>query len=144
MTKLKILFNQTLMISTAVLFGVGVQTFFGYIIQGKADFTWPWYTPLSIVLTGFLCALPTTLLLDSDEGSKKRSILRTLIHFILVVSVVSLCGYLFGWYDCLSDYIPILVMCILIYFFVWISTLWLMKADEKKINEAIEQLRDEE
>lgn len=144
MTKLKILFNQTLMISTAILFGVGVQTFFGFILQGKAGFTWPWYTPLSIVLTGFLCALPTTLLLDSDDGSKKRSILRTLIHFVLVGGVVSLCGWLFGWYDSLSDYLPILVMYILIYFFVWISTLWLMKADEKKINEAIEQLRDED
>jgi hypothetical protein len=144
MTKLKILFNQTLMISTAILFGVGVQTFFQYILRGKADFTWPWYTPLSIVLTGLLCALPTTLLLGAEDGGVKRTLIRNLLHFILVGGVVSLCGYLFSWYDNLADYIPILVMYILIYFFVWVSTLWLMKADEKKINAAIEQFRDEE
>ena len=144
MSKLKIMFNQTLMISTAVLFGVGVQTFLQFVLQGRADFTWPWYTPLSIVLTGFLCALPTTLILDTEGLSGKKALFRNLIHFILVGGVLSLCGYLFGWYESLADYIPILIMYILIYFFVWFSTLWLMKADEKKINEAIEQLRDEE
>ena len=144
MTKLKILFNQTLMISTAVLFGVGVQTFLRFVLWEQADFTWPWYTPLSIVLTGFLCALPTTLILDTEGVSGKKALLRNLVHFILVGGVVSLCGYLFGWYESTADYIPILIMYILIYFFVWFSTLWLLKADEKKINEAIEQLRDEE
>ena len=144
MTKLKILFNQTLMISTAVLFGVGVQTFLRFVLWEQADFTWPWYTPLSIVLTGFLCALPTTLILDTEGVSGKKALLRNLVHFILVGGVVSLCGYLFGWYESPADYIPILIMYILIYFFVWFSTLWLLKADEKKINEAIEQLRDEE
>jgi hypothetical protein len=144
MTKLKILFNQTLMISTAVLFGVGVQTFLRFVLWGQAGFTWPWYTPLSIVLTGFLCALPTTLILDTEGVSGKKALLRNLVHFILVGGVVSLCGYLFGWYESPADYIPILIMYILIYFFVWFSTLWLLKADEKKINEAIEQLRDEE
>ena len=144
MSKLKILFNQTLMISTAVLFGVGVQTFLRFVLEGWADFTWPWYTPLSIVLTGFLCALPTTLILDTEGLSGKKALLRNLVHFILVGGVLSLCGYLFGWYDNLTDYIPILIMYILIYFFVWFSTLWLLKADEKKINKAIEQLRDEE
>ena len=144
MTKFKILFNQTLMISTAVLFGVGVQTFLQYLLRGKADFTWQWYIPLSIILTGFLCALPTTLILDSEGVSGKKVIIRNLIHFILVGGVVSLCGCLFRWYESLEDYIPILIMYILVYFFVWISTRWLLKADEKKINEAIEQLRDEE
>ena len=144
MTKLKILFNQTLMISTAVLFGVGVQTFLRFVLWEQADFTWPWYTPLSIVLTGLLCALPTTLILDTEGVSGKKALLRNLVHFILVGGVVSLCGYLFGWYESPADYIPILIMYILIYFFVWFSTLWLLKADEKKINEAIEQLRDEE
>ena len=144
MTRLKIVFNQTLMVSTAVLFGVGVQTFIQFVFVGKADFTWPWYTPLSIVLTGFLCALPTTLLLNRDDDSKKKLLLLNLIHFLLVGALVSLCGYLFGWYEDFSDYLPIMIMYILIYFFVWFSTLWLMKADEKKINAAIEQFRDEE
>ncbi len=144
MTKLKIMFNQTLMISTAILFGVGVQTFLQYLIRGEKEFTWLWYTPLSIVLTGFLCALPTTLLLDPDGGSAGRAMIRNLIHFVLVGAVVSFCGYIFGWYADLADYLPILVMYVLIYIFVWISTLWLMKADEKKINEAIKQFTDEE
>ena len=144
MTKLKILFNQTLMISTAVLFGVGVQTFLRFLLYGEVDFTWPWYTPFSIVLTGFLCALPTMLILNGEADSKKKGIIRTLIHFVLVGGVVSFCGYLFGWYDDLADYLPILIMYILIYMFVWFYTLWLLKSDEKKINEAIKRFTDEE
>ena len=144
MNKLKILFNQTLMISTAILFGVGVQTLLRFLLRGETEFTWPWYTPLTIVLTGFFCALPTMILLDVDTDSKKKAVIKNLIHFVLVGGVVSLCGYLFGWYDNFYDYLPILIMYVLIYMFVWISTLWLLKADEKKINEAIKRFTDEE
>ena len=144
MTKIKILFNQTLMISTAILFGIGVQSLLQYMLRGQGDFTWPWYLPLSIVFTGFLCALPTMLILDIDSESKKKVIVRNVIHFILVGGVVSFCGYLFKWYDNLEDYLPILVMYVLIYLFVWGATLWLVKTDEKKINEAIKQFRDED
>ena len=46
--------------------------------------------------------------------------------------------------DALPGYLLILIMYILIYAFVWISTVWMLRTDEKKINEAINEIRDEE
>ena len=66
MKRAKIIFNQTLMISTGILFGLGIQALINYLAGGKAEITWPWYIPLSVILTGFLCALATALLIDRE------------------------------------------------------------------------------
>ena len=144
MNKIKVLFNQTLMISTAILFGVGIQMLICHFTSEDDVLTWPWYVPLSIVFTGFLCSLPTMALIYDTEVSRKGMLVRIGIHFILVGGIVSLCGFLFKWYETLGEYLPILVMYILIYIFVWAATGWLTKADEKKINEAIKDIQDRE
>ncbi|MCR4690506.1 MAG: DUF3021 domain-containing protein [Lachnospiraceae bacterium] len=142
--KLQIIFSQTMMISTAILFGVGVQMLIYHLAYGTEDLHWPWYLPLTFVFSGFLCALPTMALLYDDEISAKQLGIREAIHFVLVGVLVSLCGYLFQWYETVAEYIPILIMYVVIYFFVWIATIWLMKRDEKMINAALEEIRDEE
>ena len=144
MNKIKILFNQTLMISTAILFGVGIQMLIRHFLKNDDMLTWPWYVPLSIVLTGFLCSLPTMVLIYDTEISRKRMLVRIAIHFVLVGSIVSLCGFLFKWYETLDEYLPILIMYIVIYLFVWAATGWLTKSDEKKINAAIKDIQDRE
>ena len=144
MNKIKILFNQTLMISTAILFGVGIQMLICHFFENDDILTWPWYVPLSIVLTGFLCSLPTMVLIYDTEVPGKRMLVRIAIHFVLVGSVVSLCGFLFKWYETLDEYLPILIMYIVIYLFVWAATGWLTKSDEKKINAAIKDIQDRE
>ena len=58
--------------------------------------------------------------------------------------MVAGCGWLFGWYSNLTEFIVIAVMYVVIYAFVWISSLWMAKTDEKKINEAIKDIQDEE
>jgi hypothetical protein len=35
-------------------------------------------------------------------------------------------------------------MYIIIYAFVWIATIWMLRADADKINDAISEIRDEE
>ncbi len=143
MNKAKIIFNQTMMISTAVLFGMGIETAIMFLVAGQYMIEWQWYIPLSIVLVGFLCALASLVLYDeTDNESHQR--LRVVIHFILVLGIVSLFGYLFDWYSDLTGYLIIAIMYVIIYTFVWISTLWMLKADEKKINDAIDRIRDEE
>jgi Protein of unknown function (DUF3021). len=144
MNKAKMIFNQTLMISTGILFGVGVQTMLQYLTYGKSSFQWQWYIPLSIILAGFLCALATLFLTDDEVSGKSVGYIRTGLHFVAVFAIVSLCGYLFEWYTSLDEYIPIVIMYVVIYAFVWISTTWIMKSDEKKINKAIDDIRDEE
>ncbi|MCR4849850.1 MAG: DUF3021 domain-containing protein [Lachnospiraceae bacterium] len=143
MNKAKIIFNQTMMISTAVLFGMGIRTAILFLVAGQYMIEWQWYIPLSVVLVGFLCALASLVLYDeTDNESHQR--LRVVIHFILVLGIVSLFGYLFDWYSDLTGYLIIAIMYVIIYTFVWISTLWMLKVDEKKINDAIDRIRDEE
>ena len=73
-----------------------------------------------------------------------HSKLRILLHFIFLFLVVAGCGYLFGWYETPGELAVIGGMYVLIYVFVWAGSLWVSKADEKKINEAISEIRDEE
>ncbi|MCR4740934.1 MAG: DUF3021 domain-containing protein [Lachnospiraceae bacterium] len=144
MNKTKLIFNQTLMISTAILFGMGVRNAILFLTAGQDMVNWQWYVPLSIVVVGFFCSLASLLLYDDSALSSAGMRIRLCIHCLLVLGIVSLFGYLFGWYSDLSGYMLIVIMYIIIYAFVWLSTLWMLKADEKKINEAIEDIRDEE
>lgn len=144
MNKIKLIFIQTLMVSTAILFGIGVQAVISHFVGGFEVMNWPWYIPLSIVLSGFLSSIPTTLILSLDTLSKRRMWFRIILHFILVGVIVSLCGLVFKWFDSLAGYIPIIGMYILIYVFVWAASGWMAKSDEKKINEAIKDFQDED
>ena len=129
MKKWKIIFSQTLMISTGILFGVGVQGLINHLNTGAEMLRWQWYIPLSIILEG---------------KSVSRSRLRIVLHFLFLFLVVAGCGYLFGWYETAGELAVIGGMYVLIYGFVWLGSLWMNKADEKKINEAINEIRDEE
>ena len=144
MKKWKIIFSQTLMISTGILFGVGVQGLINHLNTGAEMLRWQWYIPLSIILTGFLCSLATLFLLEDEGKSVSRSRLRIVLHFFFLFLVVAGCGYLFGWYETAGELAVIGGMYVLIYGFVWLGSLWMNKADEKKINEAINEIRDEE
>ena len=144
MKKWKLIFSQTLMISTGILFGVGVQAAIKHLGTGMETLRWQWYIPLSIILTGFLCALGSLFLLEDEGKSVSRSRLRIVLHFIFLFLVVAGCGYLFGWYETAGELAVIGGMYVLIYGFVWFGSLWMSKADEKKINEAINDIRDEE
>ena len=110
MNKAKIIFNQTIMISTAILFGLGIQMIIQHFISGSETLVLGWYIPISICLTGFLCSLPTYFLLDIDTLEKKVMWMRIGIHFVLVGGIVVLCGYLFDWYSDLFDVRKIVVM----------------------------------
>ncbi|MBO6016053.1 MAG: DUF3021 family protein, partial [Lachnospiraceae bacterium] len=115
------------------------------VIRGEAvTLQWPWYIPLSIVFTGFACALPTLLLISGDDTGAGGSLVRVPLHFVCIWLLVTGCGYVFGWYAGWREYVPIAVMYVLIYGFVWFSTAWLAKSDENKINRALTEVRDEE
>ena len=144
MKKWKLIFSQTLMISTGILFGVGVQAAINHLNTGAENLQWQWYIPLSIIFTGFPCALASLFLLEDEGRSVSQSRIRIVLHFIFLFLVVAGCGYLFDWYDDVGGLAVIGGMYVLIYGFVWVGSLWMGKADEKKINEAINEIRDEE
>ena len=144
MQKAKIIFHQTVMISAAILFGIGVQMILQHYIEGAESLTLSWNVPISICFTGFLCSLPTYFLLDLDSLKKDVMWMRIVIHFISVGGIVVLCGYLFDWYGSLFNVQSTLVMYSIIYIFVWFVTAWIAKSDEIKINTAIKDIQDSE
>ena len=144
MQKAKIIFHQTVMISAAILFGIGVQMILQHYIEGAESLTLSWNVPISICFTGLLCSLPTYFLLDLDSLKKNVMWMRIVIHFISVGGIVVLCGYLFDWYGNLFDVRKIVVLYSIIYVFIWFVTAWIAKSDEIKINTAIKDIQDSE
>lgn len=144
MSRIKLIFIQTIMISTAILFGIGVQSAVLYFKDGNSVLNWAWYIPLSYVLTGFACSLPTCILVWAEENKRIKTWVGILIHFLILGAIVSGCGYLFSWYENFTGFLLIIIMYVLIYLFVWNASFWLAKSEAKKINEAITGIRDEE
>ena len=95
MQKLKIIFHQTFMISTAILFGIGILMLIQHWVSGVQTLSLQWSDPLSICFTGFLSSLPTYFLLDLDSLKKSEVWIRMGIHFVSVLGIVVLCASLF-------------------------------------------------
>ena len=142
MQKLKIIFHQTFMISTAILFGLGMLMLIQHMVSGVQTLSLQWSDPLSICFTGFLSSLPTYFLLDLDNLKKSEVRIRMGIHFVSVLGIVVLCASLFHWFGQIINLRILCFMYSLIYLFVWGVTAWMAKADEIKINEAIKDLQD--
>lgn len=63
------------------------------------DLSLQWYHPVTIILTGILCALPTILLRGSDQWNRKTFWRRVPLHCLALYAVVVGAGWLFRWYD---------------------------------------------
>ena len=124
MVKFKLIFNQTLMISSAILFGLGIEELVEFLMTGDKQLTWQWYIPLSIILCAFVCSVPSIIFID-DYSAGRVFMLKVVIHFICIFAAVSLFAKLFGWYDSFRGYL-------------------VAKSDEAKINEALDDMRDED
>ena len=142
MNIVKKLFVQSMIISTSILLLNGINMVIQHL-RGN-DLTLQWYHPVTIVLTGILCALPTVLLRGSDQWDRKTFWRRVTLHCLSLYAVVAGAGRLFGWYDDAESLISISVIFFIIYVFVWLSSHWLDKQDEKKINHALDNIRDPE
>lgn len=142
MNAAKKLFVQSTIISTSILFLNGINAVFQHFAGN--DMVLQWYHPISIVLTGVLCSLPTVLLLDWDQWDKKTLWFRVALHCLALWAAVAGAGWLFKWYSDAEGLIGLSVIFFVIYAFVWLSSHWLDKQDEKKINQALDEIRDSE
>ena len=142
MNIVKKLFVQSMIISTSILFLNGINMVIQHF-RGN-DMTLQWYHPVTIVLTGILCARPTFLLRDSGSWDRKTFWRRIPLHCLLLYAIVAGAGRVFGWYDGAEGLAGISVIFFTVYVFVWLSSHWLDKQDEKKINRALDAIRDPE
>ena len=142
MNMAKKLFVQSMIISTSILLLNGINM----VIQHFAgnDLVLQWYHPITIVMTGILCAIPTILLQDSDQWDRRTFWCRVPLHCLLLYAVVAGAGWVLGWYRDAESLIGVSVVFFVIYVFVWLASHWLDKQDEKKINHALDTIRDAE
>ena len=131
-----------MIISTSILFLNGINAvirhFAGY------DIILQWYHPITIVATGFLCALPTVLLQNMDQWDKRTLFIRVFLHCLTLYAVVIGAGFLLRWYVDAESFISVSIVFFAVYAFVWLSSHWLDKQDERKINHALDAIRDPE
>ena len=140
--KMKISFLNFLLISTGILFLISVEGIV-YHMLGE-EFSLPWYIPLSVILAGIICSAPTLLLLSFSEFSKRQFIARLIIHLIILYGIIVGLGYLFSWYRHWDGFLFLTVGYLMIYAFVWVGSIWLRKREDKMINDALDEIRDEE
>ena len=75
---------------------------------------------------------------------KNKFIVRIVLHCIGLYAIVSVFGWVFKWYTKLDGFIFMSVIFFAVYVFTWIVTLWFHKRDDKQINKALDDIRDEE
>lgn len=144
MKKVLIILEEALMISVGMLFVMGINGLAAYL-QGRTTDGWfPWYTPFSIIFTGFLSALATDILPYDKDVSKAVARIRIVIHFLLILLFVSGMGYFAHWYHDWKGYAYVVVSYVVIYIAVWIFMMCLQKHEENLINQVLEQMSDEE
>lgn len=139
MDKLKFLFRQTMMISFGMLIGLSVE---GMYYQN--DFHLEWYHPLTIVIAGAICSLPSLLLLTTRELPTAKYRMRIGLHFLFLFLLVMGIGYLFKWYRYLGGALFVACIFVFVYIFVWVVNSWMGKRNQESINAVLDQIRDEE
>lgn len=142
MNRLKLIFMQTMMISTGMLMTLGVSGLINHL-RGN-DLKFEWYYPMSILLTGFLCALPTLLFYLKDDKEAQFEKKMIAVHFVLLYMIIAASGRIFGWYSDIKGLVSVFITYVIIYVAVWSGSLWFMKMDDNKINEALKEIQDKE
>lgn len=131
-----------MMISCGILVAITIEAFVGHLVGDEINLNW--ILLASIIVTGILCSVPTVLLLCEPDIPKNRYIIRIIIHFLCNYAIVCGLGYLFKWYTVLSGFLLLSGVFVLIYIFVWCGSLWTMRGEDRKINDALTEIRDEE
>jgi len=139
MERVKFIFQQSMMISFGILVGMGFE---GFIYRDNIRFMW--YHPISVIFAGIVCSLPTLFLCSENEMSRKKYILRIVLHFISLFAVVMILGKLFRWYTVLEGALFVAGEFVFVYIFVWVATTWMGLRDGKEINNALDDIRDDE
>lgn len=139
----RLIFEQTLTVFFFMNCVLIISELLNYILGGTAP-TLPWYIPISLMVIAFLTSLPTVIFYIRPEDRHITMKLKVALHYLLLFCIVLGSGYFFKWYSDLTGFIITAVAFTVIYILVWIFTALVFKQDEKKINAALDKIRDEE
>ena len=141
MERFKLFLTTTMMVSFLITIVMGVTELVEYLTTG-AFYPLEGWQPLSIIIVGICTAIPTILLLVSENEKTWR--LRVVLHFIIVLVIVMISGYVFNWYRGISGGVIMFVEFVVIFSLVWVGNNMILKYEENIVNKALENIRDEE
>lgn len=135
----KLVISHFFIISTGVFF---VMSLSNLLFEGNEPLSpeLPW----EIFLTGILGALPSFLFNFKNEPTKKQFRVRTVIHFIVIETVVMTEGALFGWYGGLADALVLFVVILAVYLFVWAYSYFMNMHLASDINAALKRFNEDD
>lgn len=135
----KLVISHFFIISTGVFF---VMSLSNLLFEGNEPLSpeLPW----EIFLTGILGALPSFLFSFKNEPTKKQFRVRTVIHFIVIETVVMTEGALFEWYGGLADALVLFVVILAVYLFVWAYSYFMNMHLARDINAALKRFNEDD
>lgn len=142
MNNIKLIFIQAMMISSGILFILSIMTCLSHLNGNEVALDW--YVPISIILCGFISAVPTMMFNEKSILTRRQFRIRLVIHFLCLYLIIAAMGLVFKWYESLYGLLMISISFIIIYVFVWLATYWITKKDDREINEALKSIQDEE
>ena len=133
----------TLLVSFLTLTSLAIRIVIYFAKNGEFFMLESWQVP-AVILLGLLTALFTTCLLFTKDTERVRWNARIACHFVICGILVMVFGKLFGWYEGIAGAATMFVNFVVVYALVWIGNFFLIKKDEKQINKALDDIRDEE
>ena len=133
---IKLVVEHFFMITVGVLF----FTSFGHIGAESIPSFYPWM----VLLSGVAGSVPTLLFYFRTEPTKKQFIVRVILHFVVIVTLIMTLGFIFGWYTDFSEGLIILGVILAVYASVWFLSYKLNVSMANNINDALNRLNDDE
>ena len=133
---IKLVVEHFFMITVAVLFFTSLR-FIG------AESIPPFY-PWMVLLSGATGSIPTLLFYFRTEPTKKQFIIRVILHFIVIVTLIMTFGFIFSWYTDFFEGLIIFGMILAVYASVWFLSYKLNVSMANNINDALNRLNDDE
>lgn len=140
MRMLRKMLNQMVWICFGLLVWSGVYG----IINHDAGKTLPWHFPLTFLLVGFLGGLSQLLFFSRRDLSAHELRTRTALHILVLIGILCVVGWLFGWYATVWDNLIAILVFLLVYALSWLGQLLSLWRDERRINAALTELHERE
>ncbi len=138
----KNMFQQMLMITFGVSCSLALLAVY-FAIRGETV-TFSMRHMISPVVTGVICPWSSLVLDKVMLKPQKQFLIGVAIHFLITLGIVMGLGYLFQWYTGMSGAVAVLIDFVIIYGFVWAGSYWMGVINQRKINSALDSIRDEE
>lgn len=135
---IKRFFNHFTTITTGTVIVCAINMIINNIDVWEADILW------HILIVGASTGIITALSFTDRKISKIQSIVRYIIHYILINVCVLFLGYTFGWYSLSFKGCLLMIGSIfMVYVFVFIITYVNEKKVANEINKALSNINDD-